>query len=142
MDTTHDYPGKTEILAAWRWGISYTDDGRPITTMGEAADAMDLAYRAFEQRDEARTRLAEVTEQLDDVHNRTERIRAEVLRALADRDTAREERDRAIDDVESGHEMCDADLEAQKQLTRVALRAPKMLAAAAVLLIALVHLFN
>lgn len=91
-----DYPGKTEILASWRWGVSLKDDHRPITTIGEATDAMGLAYRAFEERDEARAALgtlpealADAREERDDLRNRADRLQADCLRALGERNQAR-----------------------------------------------------
>ena len=135
MDTTRTYSGKEEILAAWRWGISYKDGGRPITTLGEATDAMHLAYRAFEERDQARAALGTLPQELAASQREAERLRTQCRMAL-------DERDQAIEAFESGHEICDADLEAQKRLTRVALRSPKLIAAVVLLLIAIALFFN
>lgn len=83
---TRDYPGKDEILAAWKWGISRKDGDRPITTLGEATDAMDLAYRAFEQRDHARAALGTLPDELAAAHRTADRLRTECRRALDERD--------------------------------------------------------
>lgn len=128
-----EYPGKSEILAAWKWGVS--KEHTPITASSEASTAMDLAYRAFVERDAARDALGHLPEENTDLRGQISRLRAECLRALA-------ERDEAIEVFENAHELCDADLEAQKRLTRAALLAPKILATAAALLIALVLVFN
>jgi hypothetical protein len=80
-----DYPGKAEILAAWRWGISHRDQA-PITTMGEATDAMSLAYQAFRERDEARAALGSLPEELAGSKREADRLRAECRKALAERD--------------------------------------------------------
>lgn len=83
-----NYPGKDEILAVWKWGVS--KERTPITTSGEATTAMDLAYQAFRERDEARAALGYLPEQLEDKKRESERLRAEARRALDERNEARD----------------------------------------------------
>lgn len=42
-------------------------------------------------------------------------LREKLMKAYGERDEARADRDRAIEDFESGHDLCDADLERAKQ---------------------------
>jgi hypothetical protein len=79
-----NYPGKSEILAVWKWGVS--KERTPITTSGEAATAMDLAYRAFEERDKARAALDTLPEELAYAKKTCDCLRAECRRALDERD--------------------------------------------------------
>lgn len=122
------YPGKDEILAAWKWGIS--PEGTPVTSTSEATTAMDLALKAFEERDRAIASIGHMPEEITYLKGHAQRLRAECLRAL-------KERDQAIEAFENAHELCDADLEAQKRSTRAALWAPKAITAVALLLLAI-----
>lgn len=83
-------------------------------------------------------RLHEVTEELGGAYQTIDRLRAECRRALGERDQARRDRDL----IE--HEMCDADLEAQKHATWNA-RAGEAIAVVAALVFAaivIVQAFN